>query len=65
MGNAAQLSARSKMWESIIEQLSDENAIGGGFPLMCSRHPGNINYVSQPGEIKNVSPDGESQLMRC
>lgn len=59
MGHAPQLAARSNMWAQIIEDLSENQAVGEGWPIACARHPDDIRYVKTPGEIQLLSPDRE------
>jgi hypothetical protein len=62
MGNAGDLSSRSAMWRDVIKQLEMGNQIGPALPIACNRHPDTINYISQPGEIPKVSPDGKNSF---
>ncbi|KAF9227364.1 hypothetical protein BS17DRAFT_747823 [Gyrodon lividus] len=57
-GNAENLSSRSKMWRSIIEELQTNDAIGPALPVACHRHPEKIQYISQPGQLTRIAPDG-------
>ncbi|EPQ57199.1 P-loop containing nucleoside triphosphate hydrolase protein [Gloeophyllum trabeum ATCC 11539] len=58
LGNAQNLSARSKMWRSVLSELDDNGAVGAGFPIACQRHPDRVEYVSKPGQLPRVAPDG-------
>ncbi|KAJ7072084.1 hypothetical protein C8F01DRAFT_1044463 [Mycena amicta] len=58
LGNAAQLSSRSKMWREVIEQLDSTDMVGPAFPVSCYRHPDTIHLVSEPGKISLFAPDG-------
>ncbi|KIK93721.1 hypothetical protein PAXRUDRAFT_828683 [Paxillus rubicundulus Ve08.2h10] len=57
-GNAENLSSRSRMWRSIIEELQTNDAIGPGFPVACHRHPEQVRCISQPGQLTKLAPDG-------
>jgi len=58
LGNSSDLSSRSEMWRSIIDDLEKENAVGDAFPVACHRHPEAIQYISNPGELLRIAPDG-------
>ncbi|KAG0698145.1 hypothetical protein DFH29DRAFT_943008 [Suillus ampliporus] len=57
-GNAANLSSRSRMWQHIIEELEGEEALGPALPIACHRHPETLEYVSKPGQLPQIAPDG-------
>lgn len=59
LGNAENLSSRSRMWRSIIDELEDEDAVGQAIPVVCHRHPDSIKNVSEPGQLPNFAPDGK------
>lgn len=59
MGNAAQLASQSDMWATITHELSESGAIGDGWPIACARHPETRRYAKKPGDIQQLSPDGE------
>ncbi|KAJ7647110.1 hypothetical protein FB45DRAFT_821739 [Roridomyces roridus] len=58
LGNAAQLASRSKMWQTVTEELSAANCLGPAFPVACSRHPDSVELISQPGKLPLFAPDG-------
>lgn len=58
LGNSSDLSSRSDMWRSIIEELERDQAIVEAFPISCQRHPGAVKHVSKPGELPLIAPDG-------
>nr|GAT43007.1 predicted protein [Mycena chlorophos] len=58
LGNAAQLSTRSNMWRSVIEQLESVDCVGDAFPVSCHRHPETVHFVSEPDKIPLFAPDG-------
>jgi hypothetical protein len=57
-GNAANLSSRSRMWHHIIEELETNEALGPGLPIACHLHPETLEYVSVPGQLPQIAPDG-------
>lgn len=59
LGNSRDLSSRSRMWNTIIDELEDTECIGPAFPVSCQRHPERINYISEPGKLKLIAPDGK------
>ena len=62
LGNANDFSTRSKMWGKIINELRDQDAVGDAFPIRCSRHIDQATYVSKPGQLELLAPDGEVSL---
>ncbi|KAI5116801.1 hypothetical protein M0805_007013 [Coniferiporia weirii] len=62
LGNASDFASESPMWSSVISELSAQNGIGTRIPIKCNRHPDDVRYVSQPGELSLISPDGGCQL---
>lgn len=58
LGNAVNLAARSDMWRSVIDELEQSEAVGAAFPVVCQRHPDTIEYVSEPGKLPRLAPDG-------
>ncbi|KAF8128159.1 hypothetical protein EV363DRAFT_1585143 [Boletus edulis] len=57
-GNAENLSAKSKMWRTIIEELDAQDALGPALPVACHRHSDTVEYVSSPGQLSRIAPDG-------
>ncbi|KAJ8583241.1 hypothetical protein M405DRAFT_937339 [Rhizopogon salebrosus TDB-379] len=57
-GNAANLSSRSLMWHHVIEELETNEALGPALPIACHRHPETLEYVSVPGQLPQIAPDG-------
>ncbi|KAI6157793.1 hypothetical protein BKA82DRAFT_4061548 [Pisolithus tinctorius] len=57
-GNADNLSSRSEMWKSIIEELQANDSLGRTLPIACFRHPTKVHHVSQPGQLPQIAPDG-------
>ncbi|KAF7983780.1 hypothetical protein HWV62_18992 [Athelia sp. TMB] len=58
LGNAQNLSAKSDMWHSIIEELRSSDSVGSALPIACCQHPDIIEYISKPGQLPRVAPDG-------
>lgn len=57
-GNAANLSSKSRMWQKIIEELEANEALGSALPVACHRHAETLEYVSVPGQLPQIAPDG-------
>ncbi|KAI5827612.1 P-loop containing nucleoside triphosphate hydrolase protein [Schizophyllum commune Tattone D] len=58
LGNAPQLALRSPMWADVIQQLEQDGCVGPGIPVACHRHPHNVTLVSDPGQLRQLAPDG-------
>jgi hypothetical protein len=41
--------------------MEKEGQIGFGFPIVCSRHPGQVKTISTPGQLPKVAPLGMSR----
>lgn len=59
LGNSDDLACQSNMWKGIIEELKETDSIGPGLPIMCHNHPNAVNFVTSPGQLPAVAPDGE------
>lgn len=46
------------MWRSIIEELEGIDCLGPALPVACHRHPSVVEYVSKPGILPQIAPDG-------
>ena len=57
-GHAQNLSARSDMWGKIIEELEEKGLVGPALPIVCNRHSDAVKYVSEPGQLPQIAPDG-------
>ncbi|THH30127.1 hypothetical protein EUX98_g4067 [Antrodiella citrinella] len=57
-GNHYDLSSRSKMWRSIIEQLEKDHCVGEELPVVCAQHKDRVQYISKPGQLPQIAPDG-------
>ena len=65
LGNAPQLATRSSLWRHVIEELEQEDSLGEAFPIACHRHPESTTYISAPGKLSEVAPDGELDHDYC
>ena len=59
MGNAQNLSAKSKMWRTVLDDLTRRDCLGSAFPVVCQRHPDVVQHISKPGKLPRLAPDGE------
>lgn len=57
-GHAQNLSSRSGMWGKIIEELEGKGLVGSALPIVCHRHSDVAKYVSEPGQLPQIAPDG-------
>ncbi|OBZ70961.1 hypothetical protein A0H81_09027 [Grifola frondosa] len=64
LGNATNLASRSSMWRTVLEELGKEECLGDAFPVICQRHPNNVEEVSRPGQLPMIAPDGGC-LLQC
>ncbi|KAI9456882.1 hypothetical protein HD554DRAFT_1839076 [Boletus coccyginus] len=69
-GNAENLSSRSRMWRSILEELDAQDALGPALPVACHRHRERVEFVSSPGQLSRIAPDGGcmeqcDMLLKC
>jgi hypothetical protein len=60
LGNSSDLSSRSPMWRSIIQELETGEAVMEAFPIACQRHSEAVKHVSKPGDLPRLAPDGNS-----
>lgn len=60
MGNAQNLSAKSKMWRAVLDELRKRDCLGDAFPVACQRHADVVQRVSKPGQLPRLAPDGMS-----
>jgi hypothetical protein len=58
MGNAGNLAARSDMWRNVLEELDAKDCVGNALPIFCHQHKDAVKYVSKPGELSRIAPDG-------
>ena len=63
-GHAHNLSSRSGMWGEIIEELEEKDLVGSALPIVCHRHPNVTKYVSEPGQLPQIAPDGSFKFCR-
>lgn len=57
-GNAENLASKSRMWHSIIEELEAQDGLGTALPVACHRHRDKVEYISRPGQLSRIAPDG-------
>ena len=57
-GHAQNLSSRSGMWGKIVEELEETGLVGPALPISCHRHSKEVKYVSEPGMLPQIAPDG-------
>ncbi|GAA5831211.1 hypothetical protein JCM5353_007381 [Sporobolomyces roseus] len=57
-GDAELLASKSKMWDSIIEQLEETDSVSPRIPARCENHPELEFVVDRPGKLPEVSPEG-------
>ena len=57
-GHAQNLSSRSGMWGKVIEELEEKGLVGSALPIVCHRHSDKTKYVSEPGQLPQIAPDG-------
>ena len=57
-GHAQNLSSRSGMWGKVIEELEEKGLVGSALPIICHRHSDVAKYVSEPGQLPEIAPDG-------
>ena len=57
-GHAQNLSSRSGMWGKIIEELEEKGLVGSALPIVCHHHSDVAKYVSEPGQLPQIAPDG-------
>ncbi|KZT10660.1 P-loop containing nucleoside triphosphate hydrolase protein [Laetiporus sulphureus 93-53] len=58
LGNAPDLSSKGDMWRSVISDLERSGSVGDAFPVRCHRHPDHTDYISKPGQLPRIAPDG-------
>ena len=46
------------MWGKIIEELEEKGLVGSALPIVCHSHPDVAKYVSEPGRLPLIAPDG-------
>lgn len=61
-GHGDLLAQRSPMWAKVIEQFQEQEAYGEALPITCHRHQEDIQLITEPAQIRQVSPDGMSVL---
>ncbi|PPQ89247.1 hypothetical protein CVT25_001326 [Psilocybe cyanescens] len=56
MGNASNL-RKNSTWSTILDDLEEQELIGQGFPIICARHPEQVNLISKPGDLSRYAPE--------
>jgi hypothetical protein len=51
------------MWRSVIDELTENDAVGEAFPVTCARHPDAMELVSVPGRLPYIAPDGRCFIL--
>ena len=46
------------MWGKVIEELEEKGLVGPALPIACYRHSNTVNYISKPGQLSEIAPDG-------
>ncbi|KAJ3266261.1 hypothetical protein HDU77_001750 [Chytriomyces hyalinus] len=71
IGNSALLSAKSAVWQNVIQHFEEKDAISGGLPIYCQKHPNETHNVSEAGQFLQFAPSGgcfrpcEAKLHGC
>ena len=60
MGNASNL-RKNATWSTILDEMEKHGQIGYGFPIVCARHPEQVKFISEPGQLPEVAPLGMGQ----
>ena len=63
-GKAENLSAKSRMWCSVIKELDMQDSLGTALPVACHRHHEKIVYVLKLGQLPQIAPDRFMRLCR-
>ncbi|PIL26781.1 hypothetical protein GSI_11117 [Ganoderma sinense ZZ0214-1] len=57
LGNASNL-RRNPTWSTILDEMESRDQIGPAFPIICPRHPDQVQLISKPGELPLYAPGG-------
>ena len=57
MGNASNL-RKNSTWCTILDEMEKLDQIGFGFPVVCARHPEQVQNISKPGQLPKIAPLG-------
>ena len=57
-GNAEILAQKSPMWRQVVQEFKDQNGYGSILPIVCYRHPLDVQWVEDGAQLRQVSPDG-------
>ncbi|KAJ3402417.1 hypothetical protein HDU80_005089, partial [Chytriomyces hyalinus] len=58
IGNSALLSVKSTVWQNVIQHFEEKDAISGGLPIYCQKHPNETHNVSEAGQFLQFAPSG-------
>ena len=57
-GNADLLSHKSEIWGSVIAEFKEQRCYGTALPITCHQHPHDVQLITDPSRLLQVSPDG-------
>ena len=57
LGNASNL-RKNKTWSTVLDGMEANGQIGPTLPIVCPRHPNEVQAVSKPGELGRFAPGG-------
>lgn len=57
MGNASNL-RKNPTWNKILDEMEKMGQVGYGFPAICPRHPEQVKFITEPGQLPVVAPLG-------
>jgi hypothetical protein len=57
LGNASNL-RKNETWTTVLDEMENDDLIGYAFPIICPRHPKTKRFVSEPGELPTLAPEG-------
>ena len=60
MGNASNLRT-NPTWCTILDEMEKMGQVGFGFPAICPRHPEQVKFITEPGQLPMVAPLGMYQ----
>ncbi|BGP31025.1 hypothetical protein JCM10296v2_002789 [Rhodotorula toruloides] len=60
-GSAGLLRSKAPMWESVVHDLEQDNAVGPLLPVSCANHPEKDLVVGGPGILPQLAPFGGCQ----
>ncbi|KIP03942.1 hypothetical protein PHLGIDRAFT_76808 [Phlebiopsis gigantea 11061_1 CR5-6] len=57
LGNASNL-RKNKTWSTVLDEMEARGQIGPTLPIICPRHPNEVQEISKPGELSRFAPGG-------